>query len=29
LLIEEGFIDFYGVKKKREVSMRLAVEKSE
>ena len=29
LLIEEEFIDFFGVKKKREVSMRLAVERLE
>lgn len=29
LLIEEEFIDLYGAKKKREVSMRLAVERSE
>lgn len=29
LLVEEEFIDLYGAKKKREVSMRLAVERSE
>jgi type IV pilus assembly protein PilP len=29
LLIEEEYIDLYGTKKKREVSMRLAVERSE